>query len=109
LPPCAVRRTEEREDAVSRNKDAVRLAHLKGVPYATALRLIRNALSEAADESHHAVAVRLIEAEEAKLSGLPLRPAAPEAAAGTTPKSPPSAAQPGYTGLFQEPEPRGDD
>jgi hypothetical protein len=91
---------------VSRNKDAVRLAHLKGISYAIALRLIRSAHSESADESQHAVAVRLIEAEEAKLSDLPLHPAAGEPVAGEPAKPRASAEQPVYTGLFREPEPR---
>ncbi|AKZ60782.1 hypothetical protein SAM23877_p073 (plasmid) [Streptomyces ambofaciens ATCC 23877] len=58
---------------MSRNKDAVRLAVLKGVSYSMALRVIREAHAESPDESHHAVAVRLIEAEETRLAAVPVK------------------------------------
>lgn len=58
---------------MSRNKDAVRLAEVKGVAYAAALGLIREAHAQSEGESHHVVAVRLIEAEEARLAAAPVR------------------------------------
>ncbi|WP_446458696.1 hypothetical protein [Streptomyces rochei] len=60
---------------MGRNRDAVRLAELKGVPYSTALQAIREACAESASESQHAVAVRLIEAEEARLAAVPVKAA----------------------------------
>lgn len=58
---------------MSRNRDAVRLAELKGIGYSAALQLIRDACDEAENEPQHAVAVRLLEAEEAKLRAVSLQ------------------------------------
>ena len=50
---------------MSRNRDAVRLAEVKGISYASALRLINQAHDETENESQHSVALRLIaEAEQ---------------------------------------------
>ncbi|MYW49626.1 hypothetical protein [Streptomyces sp. SID161] len=56
-----------------RNRDAVRLAELKGIQYSRALSQIRDALAESDGETRHVVALRLIEAEEARLKAVPTK------------------------------------
>lgn len=52
---------------MGRNKDAVRLAEIKGISYSSALSQIRAARDAAPDETQHEVALRLI--EEARQAG----------------------------------------
>ena len=49
---------------MSRNKDAMRLAELRGIAYSTALAAIREECGRNPRESLHDTAVRLIAAEE---------------------------------------------
>jgi hypothetical protein len=57
---------------MGRDRDAVRLSQVMGIGYAHAVRLIREACEQAEGESRHSVALRLIEAEEAKLAKVPV-------------------------------------